>query len=771
MNSNATQNAFHLIKGCDSFSDFVRKLDDLGTDAEFRKIKGDAFEQLTILFFKTDPLFSSMFVNIWHHSELPIAVRDYLELPHPEIGVDLIAEAKDGSYCAIQCKFHQNRNRNVSYEELSTFFSVTERTGTYEKLSHRIVCTSANSVSAHVEKVHTQKIGFVTGHDFLKLGISEFNRFRKRISGENTIPIPLEPRAHQVLAIKKCTEFFALEENKRGKIIHPCGSGKSLTGYWISQKLEAKKILITVPSLALVRQTLSAWTRESAANGVGLDWIAVCSDEDVKNSDDPSMRTTDIGIIVTTSTQEVVDFLTKAPSGIQVVITTYQSGERISEASKGLSFVFDLAIYDEAHKTVGHSSKKFAHLLYDENLLVKKRLFMTATERLFKGDSTEFLSMDDPNIYGPLIDVLSFKSALQQNPPILSDYKVVSVIIKKSDIEQLIEERKFVKADGVVASIEGDAAAIASMIALRKLTVNRNIKHTISFHSSIKRAKDFRELNVQMNDANETTRSFSSFHVSGQLSTGERAAEIERFLENEPSLITNARCLTEGVDIPAVDAVLFSDPKQSTIDIVQAAGRAMRLHSGKEFGYIIIPVVIDDISSENINDAFKQIINVISALGMNDDRIIEESKQLVASQPSKTSQYSGNILEFEPYNLSTNVNLTEFIANLDLKIWDRLSFAKSIVGESEFVIWMRDHANLSEKTIKNYSGAVRKISNDLVRLKLAYSSLEELMIIEDPQKLKQEYFAIPEYRELDIRGKNMYSAGFNKLIEFHKFKN
>jgi predicted helicase len=227
--------------------------------------------------------------------------------------------------------------------------------------------------------------------------------------------------------------------------------------------------------------------------------------------------------------------------------------------------------------------------------------------------------------------------------------------------------------------------------------------------------------------------------------------------------MTNARCLTEGVDIPTIDAVMFADPKQSKIDIVQAAGRALRIFKGKEFGYIIVPIVIEDINSAN--SAFQQIINVIAAMGMSDDRIIEEFKTLVSGRKGK-----GRIIEFDLPKEFKNINYQEFLSNIEIRIWDRLSFAKSVVGESEFVRWMNDNTKLSEKTRKNYGQAVRKISNDLVRRKLAYSSLADLMQSEDPVKLKKEYFDIQEYKELDIRGKRMYSAGFNKLIEFHQSK-
>ncbi len=757
--------AVKIILRTENWVQFVAELDKFSTAPNYKKLKGDAFEQLTKYHLQTDPLYCSMFKNVWHHSEIPVNIRDNLELPHPEIGVDLIAQNYDGSFCAIQCKFHQDPLQNVSYDELSTFFSVTERDGTYEKLSHRLVCTSANEIAKRVPKLHPKKLGFLCSSDFQKIDENAFNRIHKLIEGKSANFIPFAPREHQLQAIEKSCHYFSSIHKNKGKIIHPCGSGKSLTAYWAVQDLKAKSVLIAVPSLALVKQTLSAWTREALANDTKMEWVAVCSDQDVSINDDPSCQTYDLGISVTTDAEAVASFLSKSSETLKVVITTYQSSSVISAAANLVNYEFDLGIFDEAHKTAGHKSKKFSHLIDDKNVSIRKKIFMTATERQFKGDSSDFLSMDDQDVYGDVIDQLSFKKALEQKPTILCDYKVITITVTKTEIEEILTNNELTKVNGGNYSFEKDASTIAALISLRKLTIDKNIKHAISFHSSIKRAEEFRDLNTQINLTTGALGALNAFHVSGKNSTGERNAEINRFLSNSPSVITNARCLTEGVDIPAIDAVVFSDPKQSVIDIVQAAGRAMRTHKNKEFGYVIIPVILDGASEDAVLDAFKQLIMVIAALGINDDRIIEEAKQFV----SATIKSNGRILEFIEYSPTAEIDFNHLVSGLQIKIWDRLSFAKSVIGESRFATWMRDHTQLSEKTIKNYNQAVRKISNDLVKLNMAYSSLEDISINADLKKLKVEYFAIEEFKQLDVRGKGMYSAGFNRLIEYQQF--
>ncbi len=732
----------------DDWKSFEQSLEQLG-----KTEKGRAFEELTRLYLLNEPTFSSKITNIWHHSEAPQSVLDELGLERRDVGVDLVAKVKDGMYWAIQCKFHQDRSKNVSYKEVSTLFSITEREKTFNKLSHRLICTSANGVSHIVHEKHPEKLGYLTSADFSKLNRDDFGSFRQLLNGRYSKPVPYEPRPHQHAAVEKSYAFFENSANTRGKIIHPCGSGKSLTGYWVSKKLNANSILIAVPSLALVRQTLGAWTREAVADGIDMDWIAVCSDEDVARSDDPMMQTVDLGIEVDTDPQVIANFLSRHPEGIKILITTYQSGSAVSEGVKRSGKTFDLAIYDEAHKTVGQKDKSFAHLLYDTNVEVKNRVFMTATERQFRGNSDEYLSMDDRKIYGPVIDELTFKAALEQKDPILSDYKIVTMIIAKSEIEQLVARNNFVKSDGSNYSVEGDASTLASMIAVRKLVEERSLKHVVSFHSSIKRAKEFRALNADATSAIVSFGDISTFHVSGQDSTGVRTAEIERFINIEPSLITNARCLTEGVDVPAIDAVLFADPKQSKIDIVQASGRALRRFEGKEFGYIIVPVVFDEGAERPSDDAFQQIIAVISALGMSDERIIEEFKEIAHGDVGARER----IIAFDVPEI-IRVKFEDFISNIETQIWDRLSFG-----------WLQGYEKLKKYTAINQTSVVPRAYKDDDGFNLG-TWVGERRAAYKAQKLSQDKIQKLE----SIQGwvwdavESEFQKGFEKLSEYVK---
>ena len=757
---------FKIILNSRNWETFNNTLLKFGVAPQYRKVTGDAFEYLTKFLLLSDPIFLPVIKEVYHHSELSLVTRDNLKLPHPEVGVDLIAECHDGSYYAIQCKWTRYYKKNLPLDKVSQFLGITNREGTQEKISHRLICTSANGVSHVIRKNFPTKLGFLTRSDYLSLDDERFKNIHSLILGEKTTLKPFYPRKHQIKAISKSENFFGNMQQDRGKIIHPCGAGKSLTAYWVAKNQRSKLVLIAVPSLALVKQTLSTWSRQALADGTNIEYIAICSDQDVSHSDDPLMNSHDLGIAVTTDPEKLMKFLVAQNNKLKVVITTYQSGEVVISASNKCQIKFDLGIFDEAHKTTGDKTKKFAQLLQDDKIHIKRKVFMTATERQFIGNTTNLLSMDDEEVYGKTIDQFSFKSALEQSPPILCDYRLITIGVTRKEIENIIINNSYTKANGKNFSFTEDSTTIAAFVAHKKLTKERGIKHAISFHKTIKRAKEFTELNRQSDLRSEYKESIAAFHVSGKMGTSARNLEIEKFANTSPSIISNARCLTEGVDIPVVDAVIFADPKQSVIDIVQAAGRAMRVHPSKKIGFIVIPVIIDQNDTNKINSAFKQLVNVIAALGVSDERIIDEAKYAV-----KTNSFDkGEILEFEEYAPNAEIEFGKFIKELKIKIWDRVSFAKSVVGETEFNQWMKNNTNLSDSSMEKYNRVVRKISNDLVKLDLAYSSLEEIANTSNLELLKEKYFAIKEYKDLDDRGNRMYSSGFNRLIEYQKFK-
>jgi hypothetical protein len=356
-----------------------------------------------------------------------------------------------------------------------------------------------------------------------------------------------------------------------------------------------------------------------------------------------------------------------------VVFTTYQSGRSISGAVKKAGITFDLGIMDEAHKTVGKIDHLFNYLLDDNNISIKKRIFMTATERHYLGQSEQIASMNDLGRYGETFYQLSFKDALESDPPILSDYRIITMIVDKSEISDLIKKNILVRPDKGKWDREVEAEMLASAIALRKAMMEHPIKHAVSFHKSISRAKAFKEMQDNLSDAFPYYGELATHHVSGKTPTGIRVREIESFTKANRSLITNARCLTEGVDVPNIDCVLFADPRKSTVDIVQAVGRALRTASGKQLGYVIVPILIDgeatEIDISTIKTAYTPILTVLRALAANDDRIIEYFRSISIGRKA-----TGGLINID-IDIPDGVSLDaeKFVNSLELQLWSRLA--------------------------------------------------------------------------------------------------
>lgn len=427
----------------------------------------------------------------------------------------------------------------------------------------------------------------------------------------------------------------------RGKIIMPCATGKSLTGFWIADALPTKTILVTVPSLALIEQTLPDWLREFTALGhtEGLRWLCVCSDETVtKDADSVIMHTQDLPYPCTTTVEEIVTWLNATETAKKrLIFTTYQSGRALAAAMRTAGTEIDLAIMDEAHKTVGDKKRLFSHLLFDDNLTIRRRVFMTATERRFVSDNDAVVSMDDPAIYGDTVELLSFRAALDQDPPIIADYKIITMVIFQAEIEALVAENRYLRPETARWDEEVEAQMLASLIALRKAMKKYPIRHAISFHSSIARAKAFRDFNDIYTQAMLSAGALDTFHVTGAMPAGLRKGMMVEFATAQRALVTNARCLMEGVDVPNIDCVLFADPKQSTIDIVQAVGRALRPAEHKPCAYVLVPVILRDATGDAFVESkgFAAVLTVLRALAANDERIIAWFRARNAGRMSK----------------------------------------------------------------------------------------------------------------------------------------
>jgi superfamily II DNA or RNA helicase len=664
--ANNTIGLHDAIRGCASWHDFQGKLRDLS-----EKQKGDFFEELVKAYLFLEPEYASKLKHVWLHREVPQSVLEKLKLPDTDQGIDLVAETNDGEFWAIQCKYRQQTDHSLTWREVATFTGLAF--GVCRGISFGIICSTTERIT-HVLKEQA-RIGFCALDVWQGLDADFFARLSARLDHKPELLVPLKPRSHQKDAVKAGHQHFVIKKAKRGKLIMPCGSGKSLAAYWIAKKLEVRRIVIAVPSLALIRQTLKVWLRETMANRQAVEWICVCSDESAGRieRDDVTVLRQDLGVPCLTDADEIAAWLKRKHHGLTVVFTTYQSGEALSKAARSARFHFDLGIMDEAHKTVGATDKLFSHLLHDANLPIRRRIFMTATERRYAGQSDTVLSMENPAIYGETFHLLSFKRALEYAPPILSDYKIISIAVSRDEVAELIRKNVFVKPDKGRWNKEIEADMLASLVALRKAMTKHPIRHAVSFHSSIQRAELFKIHNDAFSHAFPKYGSLETFHVSGQTPTGTRARIIGEFAQTQRALITNARCLTEGVDVPGIDCVLFADPRRSAVDIVQAVGRALRPAPGKKLGYVIVPILHDaDATPDNIfeSESFQEILTTLRALAANDDRIIEYFRAVSQGR----QRTGGGSVEFDmDERLAQRIDLAQFVREIDLRCWDRLA--------------------------------------------------------------------------------------------------
>jgi superfamily II DNA or RNA helicase len=448
---------------------------------------------------------------------------------------------------------------------------------------------------------------------------------------------PPQPRPYQIEAIDNVAMGF--ETTDRGQLLMACGTGKTLVSMWIKERLDARRTLVLVPSLGLLSQIVSDWT--SAAN-IRFDVLCVCSDHTVgkRDEDEAITSVSELPFPVTGDAAEIARFL--RGDGHRVVFSTYQSSPLVEAAQADQAVpAFDLILADEAHRCAGKVDGAFATVLDGKKLRGVKRLFATATPRTYSRSlkaaageiGVEVVGMDDEEVFGRPLHTLSFGEAIERN--LLTDYQVVIVGVDDAMIAEWIRNRRIVS-NG--SGVETDAQALATQIGLIKAIKDYGLKRIISFHSRVKRAAQFAQelplvlewLDLQHKPAG----TIAAEHVSGAMSAIARRQKLSRLKqvgEGEVGILANARCLSEGVDVPALDGVAFVDPRSSQIDIVQAVGRAIRLSKDKMKGTIIIPVFIeqsDDAEQAILSSNFKPIWQILDALKAHDDVLSSQLDQL-----------------------------------------------------------------------------------------------------------------------------------------------
>lgn len=615
-----------LLKDVNSWSDLKPKLSKFNTSSTENTNKttraGKLFEYFTKLCFLYDREFAEEYncKEIFLYEQIPTELKEKLNLPKVEHGIDLLIIDNEEKVIAIQCKFKNDENVKLNWnsDKLGNFFGFARNANLH--------CVFSNSSDiTQVAQNLTKDFKFFSYSHLQNISSETFEKMRNALIG-NPIKEIKKPKPHdyQTEAIEAVVNHF--KENERGQLILPCGAGKTLTSLWIKEKLQSTNTLVLVPSLALLRQIKSNWNEAYNTKFIRLN---VCSEKDIDSDADNDIAITHTYEIlgnVTTDRNLVASFLQKTDN--KVVFSTYQSLQVIVDALQILpDFNFDLIIADEAHKTAGFSDQnKFTLVHNNEKVRGLKRLYMTATPRIaspeLKAKHTERIKylkdMSNPKVYGNEAYRMTFGTAIEKD--ILVKYKIIAVGVSDTDLKRYIEQNiQLTKTE----NIKDYAHNYALNIVMEKYNAN----HALTFHSRIKLAENFAKRH------NKLVQDVFATSISGTQTTSQREIILKTFEKADKAVVSNAKCLTEGVDVPVIDIVYYSDPKNSKIDIVQSAGRALRKakHRNKEMGFIVVPIFHKD--RETVDDAieksdYKNLIAVIRSLCDQDERLVSEINEL-----------------------------------------------------------------------------------------------------------------------------------------------
>lgn len=656
--------------------------------------KGARFERLMASWLKTDPRFSNLIEQVWLWEAFP-GRKDF---GGKDIGIDLVAKTDMGEYWAIQCKCY-DENAYIDKNAIDSFLAASGKSfvneiGQKKNFDVRYWISTSNNWSVTAdEEIRDQFIPFkrITLSD-LQASPVDWQKIYDGIEGKNALIEGKKPFAHQLTAISKAIEYYS--NHDRGKMIMACGTGKTYTAEIITEQMLNGKglVLFMVPSISLLGQSLNAWCADAQKP---IKAVCICSDAKSsrkinKDADTMSDSVVDLALPASTDAQTIKKQLMqyRTHDGLVVVFSTYQSVDAVSDAQKAILKetnneygIFDLIICDEAHRTTGvkltsDEESNFIKIHKNENIMGRKRLYMTATPRLYadsakiKAKTSEKIdylcSMDDSAIYGEEFYRVSFSYAVEHG--LLTDYKVLVLTASEEDLpDTVLQEIKAGEKAEITTNYDDASRLVGVINGLSKLLKDDEgktweadpclMKRAVAFCSKIGRediagsskniAAVLPAISRHVIDSTTTEQkehivSVSTRHIDGSMDSQKRS-EIMNWLNeesdnpNECKVVTNVRCLSEGVDVPSLDAVMFLSARNSQVDVVQSVGRVMRnfrkgQEGEKKYGYIIIPIVVPtNVKAEdalNKNDYFDVVWSILNALRSHDDRFEAKVQQI-----------------------------------------------------------------------------------------------------------------------------------------------
>lgn len=664
-------------------------------EAVNKKEQGGLFEKFTQKYLTQSREYKAIYDKVWLWADFPY--KD-----GADTGIDLVAKYKnEDKYTAIQCKFF-DENTAIHKSDIDSFISCSgksfQKDGKAFYFSDRMIVTTASKWGANVDSalqkqfIPAKRIDFntfmndedIVWDDFIDIKDMKFRRSYKEL------------RLHQKDAVNSIKKGF--EEADRGKLIMACGTGKTFTALKLAEDLcgAGGSVLFLAPSISLVSQTIGEWLRETS---VSIGCIPVCSDTGVGRKDDDSLNETlsEFRYTASTNSCELVKRYCSMPDTVmKTVFSTYQSIEAVHEAQSELGFEFDLIICDEAHRTTGaklsnQDESAFIRIHDGEYIKGKKRLYMTATPKVYgenvkkKADDANAVlcSMDDESIYGREFYRLGFGKAVADG--LLTDYKVMILTVSESYIynnfKEYIKEQQELDDYGKVIGVWNALSKRQILDGSGYTEINDPdpMKRAVAFTGTINGSKEFikkvGEFHEKHYDKKDELVTLEADHIDGTMNNIERNKKIENLKktpdDNVCKILSNARCLSEGIDVPSLDAVIFLAPRNSMVDIVQSVGRVMRSNCGKKYGYIVLPVVVpDDIPPEQAlddNQRYRVVWDVLQALRSHDDKFESVINAL------KFDKRSNKILTRHISEPAGNMQITTHDLNLETAYLHKLS--------------------------------------------------------------------------------------------------
>ncbi len=737
--------------------------------------KGNRFERLMQAYLQTDPKYAYLFKNVWLWNEFP----GKLDLGGGDTGIDLVSLTHDGDYWAIQCKCFQE-DAVIDKPAVDSFLSTSSRKFKGVNLqttgfAQRLWISTTNHWGANATEAIKNQHPPVTRVNLTDLQDApvDWHKLEEGVHGELARLAKHPIKAHQKEALQKTNIHFS--SNDRGKLIMACGTGKTYTSLRIAEN-ETKGnglVLFLVPSIALVGQTLREWSAQAVEP---INAICICSDPEIskkktQHDDSDGFSVVDLALPASTNVNEILHQFNQIRNGghkgLTVVFSTYQSIEVISRAQKELNKLnegfseFDLIICDEAHRTTGVSlagedESAFTKVHDNAFIKAKKRLYMTATPRLYSDDTKSkaaqadalLCSMDDPKLYGDEIYRIGFGEAVERD--LLTDYKVLILTLSDKDVPPAIQnmiagyesEINTDDASKLIGCINALSKQILGDEGIIKDTDPNPMRRAVAFCQSIAASKRITETfnsttevynNSLPTEKREQMVSVSSEHIDGTMSAPKRD-ELLGWLKaetknNECRILTNVRCLSEGVDVPSLDAVMFLSARNSQVDVVQSVGRVMRRAPGKKYGYIIIPVVVPSDIEPNValndNERYKVVWTVLNALRAHDDRFnatvnkIELNKkkpeQILVGKPEYSFDNDGASVLAEPEaqygdKKSTASSINQQLA-MQFEQLQEVVFARMVqkVGDRRYwEQWAKNVAEIAERQVERINRLINE---------------------------------------------------------------